>query len=241
MTGAVLSFTIVVCTAWAPPGCFADQSSFDTPLYSPLEVIAQGHVANLGTVPLRDFIRGGFVFPSQAASRLHLDSEKESSRNMRREPGMSPSMKPLEWRVPLIPSARGPRGPIIRGGSSTYRRYSRRAGAVPEQARALGISEAEVVRNVMLRETVDGEFTTKADVAEAAMFFAAAKTQRAHRPVARREPRLVHGIGERCSRKDDVLAGKRRATCGPQARQLEISVLAPLAGIPRWLRIISGV
>ncbi len=88
MTGAVLSFTIVVCTAWAPPDCFADQSSFDTPLYSPLEVIAQGHVANLGTVPLRDFIRGGFVFPSQAASRLHLDSEKESSRNMRREPGM---------------------------------------------------------------------------------------------------------------------------------------------------------
>jgi len=47
---------------------------------------------------------------------------------------------------------------------------------IPEQAKALGISEAEVVRNVMLRETVDGEFTTTADVAEAALFFAAART-----------------------------------------------------------------
>src|SRR5262249_11029655 len=44
---------------------------------------------------------------------------------------------------------------------------------IPEQAKALGISEAEVVKNVMLKETVDGEFTTVEDVAEAALFFAA--------------------------------------------------------------------
>jgi 3-hydroxybutyrate dehydrogenase len=44
---------------------------------------------------------------------------------------------------------------------------------IPEQARALGISEAEVIRDVMLKETVDGEFTTVQDVAEAALFFAA--------------------------------------------------------------------
>ena len=44
---------------------------------------------------------------------------------------------------------------------------------IPEQARALGISEADVVRNVMLKETVDGEFTTVEDVAETAVFFAA--------------------------------------------------------------------
>ncbi len=43
---------------------------------------------------------------------------------------------------------------------------------IPEQSRALGISEDEVVRNVMLRETVDGEFTTLEDVAAAAVFFA---------------------------------------------------------------------
>jgi 3-hydroxybutyrate dehydrogenase len=44
---------------------------------------------------------------------------------------------------------------------------------IPEQARALGISEQEVIRNVMLKDTVDGEFTTLRDVAEAALFFAA--------------------------------------------------------------------
>jgi 3-hydroxybutyrate dehydrogenase len=37
---------------------------------------------------------------------------------------------------------------------------------IPEQAKELGISEAEVIRNVMLKETVDGEFTTVQDVAE---------------------------------------------------------------------------
>ncbi len=43
---------------------------------------------------------------------------------------------------------------------------------IPEQARALGISEAEVVSNVMLKETVDGEFTTVADVARTVAFLA---------------------------------------------------------------------
>ena len=44
---------------------------------------------------------------------------------------------------------------------------------IPEQAKELGISEEEVVKHVMLKETVDGEFTTVEDVAEAALFFAA--------------------------------------------------------------------
>ena len=44
---------------------------------------------------------------------------------------------------------------------------------IPEQAKALNISEADVIRKVMLKETVDGEFTTVEDVAEAAVFFAA--------------------------------------------------------------------
>ena len=43
---------------------------------------------------------------------------------------------------------------------------------IPEQARALGITEQEVVRDVMLKETVDGEFTAVEDVAEVALFFA---------------------------------------------------------------------
>jgi 3-hydroxybutyrate dehydrogenase len=44
---------------------------------------------------------------------------------------------------------------------------------IPEQARDLGISEEEVVKNVMLKNTVDGQFTTLQDVAETALFFAA--------------------------------------------------------------------
>jgi 3-hydroxybutyrate dehydrogenase len=44
---------------------------------------------------------------------------------------------------------------------------------IPEQARELGISEAEVVKKVMLKETADGEFTTVQDVAEVAVFLAA--------------------------------------------------------------------
>ncbi len=44
---------------------------------------------------------------------------------------------------------------------------------IPEQARELGISEEDVVKTVMLKQTVDGEFTTMQDVAETALFLAA--------------------------------------------------------------------
>lgn len=44
---------------------------------------------------------------------------------------------------------------------------------IPEQARTLGISEQDVIRNVMLKDTVDGEFTSLEDVAEVALLFAA--------------------------------------------------------------------
>jgi 3-hydroxybutyrate dehydrogenase len=43
---------------------------------------------------------------------------------------------------------------------------------IPEQAQQLGLSEEAVIKNVLLKETVDGEFTTTQDVAEAALFFA---------------------------------------------------------------------
>ena len=47
---------------------------------------------------------------------------------------------------------------------------------IPEQAKQLGISEEEVIRTVMLKETVDGEFTTVDDVARTALFLAAFPT-----------------------------------------------------------------
>jgi 3-hydroxybutyrate dehydrogenase len=47
---------------------------------------------------------------------------------------------------------------------------------IPEQARILGIPEEEVIRRVMLKDTVDGEFTTTGDVAQAVLFFAGAES-----------------------------------------------------------------
>ncbi|MGN6234082.1 MAG: 3-hydroxybutyrate dehydrogenase [Trinickia sp.] len=43
---------------------------------------------------------------------------------------------------------------------------------IPEQAQALGISPQEVVKNVMLKDTVDGAFTSLADVADTVAFLA---------------------------------------------------------------------
>jgi 3-hydroxybutyrate dehydrogenase len=47
---------------------------------------------------------------------------------------------------------------------------------IPEQAKELGLSEEEVIKQVMLKDTVDGEFTTVEDVAQVALFFAAFDT-----------------------------------------------------------------
>lgn len=47
---------------------------------------------------------------------------------------------------------------------------------IPQQAKALGISEEEVVKRVMLGNTVDGQFSTIEDVAEVAVFFASFPT-----------------------------------------------------------------
>ena len=47
---------------------------------------------------------------------------------------------------------------------------------IPEQAKTLGISEDDVIKKVMLKETVDGEFTTTEDVARVALLFAAFPT-----------------------------------------------------------------
>ena len=47
---------------------------------------------------------------------------------------------------------------------------------IPQLSKELGISEEAVVRDVMLKSTVDGEFTTVADVAQVALFLAAFPT-----------------------------------------------------------------
>ncbi|MFO1304517.1 MAG: 3-hydroxybutyrate dehydrogenase [Burkholderiales bacterium] len=44
---------------------------------------------------------------------------------------------------------------------------------IPAQAKEFGIPEQDVVQKIMLKDTVDGEFTTLEDIAEVALFFAA--------------------------------------------------------------------
>ena len=65
---------------------------------------------------------------------------------------------------------------------------------IPEQAKELGISEEDVIKKVMLKDTVDGEFTTVDDVAAGRAVLRRLPDQRADRPVARRQPRLVHAV-----------------------------------------------
>ncbi|MGY0504559.1 3-hydroxybutyrate dehydrogenase [Luteimonas sp. e5] len=47
---------------------------------------------------------------------------------------------------------------------------------IPEQAQEFGISEDEVIKTIMLKNTVDHEFTTLDDVANVALFLAAFET-----------------------------------------------------------------
>lgn len=47
---------------------------------------------------------------------------------------------------------------------------------IPEQAKEKGISEEEVVNDIMLKDTVDKEFTTVDDIAQLALFLAAFPT-----------------------------------------------------------------
>jgi len=47
---------------------------------------------------------------------------------------------------------------------------------IPQQAEQLGLTEEQIVRDVMLRDTVDGEFTSLEDVAATAVFLASFPT-----------------------------------------------------------------
>jgi 3-hydroxybutyrate dehydrogenase len=47
---------------------------------------------------------------------------------------------------------------------------------IPEQAHELGITEERVIKDVMLGETVDKQFTMVSDIADVALFLAAFKT-----------------------------------------------------------------
>lgn len=62
---------------------------------------------------------------------------------------------------------------------------------IPEQAKSLGISEEEVVKTIMLGDTVDGEFTTIDDIADTALFLAGFATN----ALTGQHILVSHGIG----------------------------------------------
>ena len=62
---------------------------------------------------------------------------------------------------------------------------------IPEQAKTLGISEEDVVKKIMLGDTVDSEFTTIDDIAETALFLAGFETN----ALTGQHVLVSHGIG----------------------------------------------
>lgn len=62
---------------------------------------------------------------------------------------------------------------------------------IPEQAKALGITEEEVIKKVMLGDTVDYEFTTVEDIADTALFLAGFETN----ALTGQHILVSHGIG----------------------------------------------
>jgi 3-hydroxybutyrate dehydrogenase len=47
---------------------------------------------------------------------------------------------------------------------------------IPEQAKEFNISEEDVIKRIMLKDTVDGQFTTTDEVADAVLHFAGASS-----------------------------------------------------------------
>jgi len=62
---------------------------------------------------------------------------------------------------------------------------------IPEQARELNITEEEVIKNIMLGNTVDGEFTTVEDIADTAIFLAGFKSN----ALTGQHILVSHGVG----------------------------------------------
>ena len=85
---------------------------------------------------------------------------------------------------------------------------------IPEQAKDLGISEEAVIKDVMLKETVDGEFTTVQDRRRDGNLPRFLPVERADRPIGRRQPRLVHGVEARHGGLGHGLRDRRRRPAG---------------------------
>jgi NAD(P)-dependent dehydrogenase (short-subunit alcohol dehydrogenase family) len=82
---------------------------------------------------------------------------------------------------------------------------------IPAQAQEFGISEADVVKNVMLEDMVDGEFTTVQDIAEIALLFASFPSNALAGKVAGRQPGRYGNRSRRTDRHGEDAGGNAEA------------------------------
>ena len=107
---------------------------------------------------------------------------------------------------------------------------------IPEQAKELGISEEDVVKRVMLDDTVDGIFTTVEDVAQTALFLAAFPSAALTGQSVGGQPRLAHAVALPLARSHDHArqrpaedCNRQRRGCGSQRHAAEV---APIRRAP---------
>jgi hypothetical protein len=74
-----------------------------------------------------------------------------------------------------------------------------------------------VIKNVMLKDTVDGEFTTVEDVAAAALLFASFGSNALTGTIPRRQPRLVHAVKEKRFNAEDAEDAQRSRRRPPES------------------------
>ena len=128
---------------------FAMAATFH-PFIEPMSKRGGGQFAGIGSV---GGIRGLPGSEAYCSSKAAVISYLESLRNDVRKYGISvTTICPGFVRTPLVDKQ------------------------IPEQAKEFGISEEEVIQKIMLKDTVDGEFTTLDDVANVALMLAAFET-----------------------------------------------------------------
>ena len=114
--------------------------------------------------------------------------------------------------------------PTSSARASCARRWS--TSRSPSRRRRSASARHDVIKKVMLKETVDGEFTTVAGRRRGRAVLRRLPDQRAHRPVARREPRLVHGVACRPLRNPRDRVEKARSSSGLRRKKRAPSVRA---------------
>ncbi len=111
---------------------------------------------------------------------------------------------------------------------------------IPEQAQELHISEEDVIKKIMLKDTVDGEFTTTDDVAQTALFFRFLCFKCLNRTIFSRKSWVVYGLTMPRSQPKSKMYYQNIACClqgGGSLGAYQVGILEALENegyIPNW-------